>query len=124
MMTTNGTTNGLHADADADIDLLYAWAPPQAPPQALPEAAFSLTLKGTLDGHEALFTIRGQTPAEFQRNLASVRGILDAATPSATPPAGEMPRCPEHGNFLRKGKRGWYCPQKLVDGTYCPHTAK
>jgi hypothetical protein len=34
-------------------------------------------MKGTLDGIEALFTVRGQSATEFQANLAAVRGLLD-----------------------------------------------
>src|SRR5215831_2516644 len=87
--TTNGTThpNGTapvqpgptgHATDEA-IDSLYSWWPGmQTTPQPLPEAAFSLTLKGTLDGVETLLIVRGQTPAEFKANLAAVRGLLDA----------------------------------------------
>ena len=83
-ITTNGH-NGVHNATDETIDLLYAWMPPQAPaPAACPEAAFSLTLKGTLDGVEALFTVRGQTATEFKANLAAVRGLLDAPAPPAS----------------------------------------
>src|SRR5262245_29515226 len=86
-LPTNGHTNGTtpaqpgptgHATDEA-IDSLYSWWPGlQTPAQPLPEAAFSLTLKGTLDGVETLLTVRGQTPEEFKANLASVRGLLDA----------------------------------------------
>lgn len=31
----------------------------QARPAPLPEAAFSLTIKGTIGGHEAMLTVRG-----------------------------------------------------------------
>ena len=75
-------TNGVHHDADAAdaaIDSLCSWWPGTAPAPALcPEAALSLMLKGTLDGHEALLTVRGQSAAEFQRNLQAIRGLLDA----------------------------------------------
>jgi hypothetical protein len=77
-MSTNGSTNGASA-YEADLDQLYSWMPPQAPaPAPLPEAALSLTLKGSVGGIEAMLTIRGQSPEEFKRNLAAVRGLLDA----------------------------------------------
>ena len=56
---------------------LYAWMPGLSPARSLPEAAFSLTLKGTLDGQEALLTARGQTAAEFKANSQAIRGLLD-----------------------------------------------
>ena len=63
-------------------------------PRPLPclRPPFSLTLKGTLDGHEALLTARGQTAAEFRRNLQAIRGLLDAPQ---VPQAG--PTLPNHG---------------------------
>ena len=97
----NGTTNGFQLDEadaefDAEVDSLYSWWAPDAPtplpepeppaPPACPEALFSLTLKGKLDGIETLLTVRGQTPEEFQRNLATVRGLLDAP---AQPPVSQ-----------------------------------
>lgn len=122
---TNGTTNG-HAPgasaADEAIDLLYSWMPPQAAPQPCPEAVFSLTLRGTMDGVEALLTARGQTAAEFKANLQAIRGLLDAQAPAS--PAGDTtPQCPTHG-ALRQGTRGWFCPTKLDDDTWCKSRGK
>ena len=90
MSMNNGTTPGA-SSADEAIDLLYAWMPPQAAPQPCPEACFSLTLKGRLDGQEALLTARGQTAAEFKANLEAMRGLLDAPTapPASRPPQGQ-----------------------------------
>jgi hypothetical protein len=115
------TTNGQHHATDEAIDLLYSWMPPQTAPQACPEAAFSLTLKGHLDGIEALFTVRGQTAAEFQRNLAAVRGLLDApAAPPAPPASPGKDWCAVHGVQMplnQKDGRSWYSHQ--VDGRWC-----
>jgi hypothetical protein len=60
-----------HAAAEM-IDQVYSYWPGTTPaPQPCPEAVFSLTLKGKLDGQEALLTARGQTAEEFRRNLQS-----------------------------------------------------
>jgi hypothetical protein len=127
MVATNGTTNGVYHEEDARLDSLYSWFPPQ-PPAAppLPEAALSLTLKGTLQGIEAMLTIRGQTPAEFQAHLEAVRGLLDppqAPTQAASPApeAGGLPQCPYGHGFLRKSTKhdGYFCPRKHEDGSYC-----
>jgi hypothetical protein len=72
---------------------------PTSAPVSLPEAAFSLTLKGTLDGVEALLTARGQTAQEFTRNLEAIRGLLDAPTPAQ----GQQPDgwCAVHQTALK-----------------------
>jgi hypothetical protein len=98
-------------------------------PLPLPEAAFSLTLKGTLDGVEALLTARGQTAAEFQRNLAAIRGLLDAKpqppAQASSPAPDATPQCPQHGALKPSTKgQGWYCPQKTAEGTWCPTKRK
>ena len=112
-ITTNGTTPGA-SSMDEDIDLLYTWWPPQPPPTPCPEAVFSLTLKGTLDGVEALLTARGQTAEEFKRNLAAIRGLLDPVAPAA-PPAASQPQgkdwCQVHQVAMQlnqKEGRSWY----------------
>ena len=104
-------------------------------PVPLPEAAFSLTLKGTLGGVEALLTARGQTAAEFTANLEAIRGLLDApASSQAQSPlspqqhnAAAMHRpvrdfCPVHNvamrwNEGRAGRKGWYSHRH--DGQWC-----
>ena len=121
-MTTTFATNGVHHATDEAIDTLYAWMPGLSPaPAPLPEAAFSLTLKGTLDGQEALLTARGQTAAEFKANLQAIRGLLDPVpgTAQATQ-ADTVPQCPTHGAMKPSSKgKGWYCPTKLSDGSWC-----
>ena len=90
-------------------------AAPAADP-ALPEMPLSLTLKGTLGGVDALLTVRGRDAAEFQANLAAVRGLLDAP---ASPPASQGPTgqgegwCHPHSVQMRwnegkQGKQGWW----------------
>jgi hypothetical protein len=100
MMTSTFATNGhAHAHAtDEAIDTLYAWWPGMPPaPAPCPEALFSCTLRGKLDGIETLLTVRGMSAAEFQRNLAAIRGLLDAP-PQASPPA--QPLSPQQLNAL------------------------
>jgi hypothetical protein len=125
--TTNGATNGYAADEM--IDTLYSFWPGATPaPQPLREAAFSLTLKGTLGGQEALLTARGQSPEEFRRNLEAIRGLLD---PVQTQPATLSPDnttfqgqgegwCSKHGLHMKlnqKEGRSWFSHQ--VDGQWC-----
>lgn len=111
--------------------------PPPPAPQPLPEAAFSLTLKGTVDGQDALLTVRGMTAAEFQTNLTAIRGLLDAPqapAPAASTPAPLSPQqynamaqhrpltgvCPIHQVAMKEqekdGRRWW---SHRHDGQWC-----
>jgi hypothetical protein len=93
---------------------------------ALPEAAFSLTLKGIMDGQEAMLTVRGQTPEEFKANLAGVRGLFDASAPPPSPPptesvspdGAEVRYCPLHGSpmHIQVNDRGSWWSHKHGDG--------
>jgi hypothetical protein len=79
-------------------------------------------LKGTIGGHDALLTARGATAAEFQANLAAIKGLLDApvqaaaqSTPAATPApqAAREEHCALHDakmywNEPKNGGRGWF----------------
>jgi len=119
------TSNGVHHDTDEAIDLLYSWMPGLTPaPQPLPEAAFSITLKGKLDGQEALLTARGQTATEFKRNLEAIRGLLDApqAPQAPVPTTGqEKGWCPIHAvqmKLQQKGEQSWYS-HWLESGKFC-----
>jgi hypothetical protein len=82
-----------------------------APPAPLPEAAFSLTLKGTMDGQDALLTVRGMTATEFQTNLAAIRGVLDMPQPPRQLQAGDKSWCQVHQVAMRqttKEGRTWW----------------
>ena len=126
-MITTTSTNGIHHATDEAIDALYAWMPGLTPPpQPCPEALFSVTLKGSLDGHETLLTARGMTAAEFKRNLEAIRGLLDApASPQGQPRQGQgetPPPCKYHGPMQASTKAPgtFFCTRKLADGSYCP----
>lgn len=100
--------------------------------RACPEAAFSLTLKGLLDGQDALLTVRGQTPEEFTTNLQAVRGLFDtpAASQPSQPSAPDQPaalpepepttrECPVHPGVLmveQHNARGAWWSHKTAEG--------
>jgi hypothetical protein len=92
MSQTNGTT----------YDLYHALP---AVAQPLPEAAFSMTLKGKLDGQDALLTVRGMTIAEFQANVHAVRGLLDR--PQAAPVAASHGDgwCAKHNTAMQENHK-------------------
>ena len=126
MSSHNGTTPGA-SSMDEGIDLLYSWWPPQTTTTPCPEALFSLTLRGKLDGQEALLTARGQTAEEFKRNLEAIRGLLDAPMPA---PASSQPQgqgqgegqgwCAVHNVAMKlqqKGERTWYSHR--TDDGFC-----
>ena len=103
--------------------------PPAGPtPPPLPEAAFSLTLKGTYQGHPGtLLTVRGMTAAEFHANLKAVEGLLEAPQPQPAPqaarareagPAQEPGWCKIHKcemTLNTKDGRSWFS-HKTQDG--------
>jgi hypothetical protein len=115
---TNGTA------ADEAVDLLYSFWPAATPaPAPCPEAAFSLTLKGTLGGQEALLTARGQTAAEFKANLEAIRGLLDPVQPQPTPPASSPGEgwCRAHQEPMKlneKNGQRWFS-HRLPEGGFC-----
>jgi hypothetical protein len=123
MQTSTVSTNGVHHPTDAAIDSLYSFWPGTAPaPQPCPEALFSLTIRGKLDGQETLLTVRGQSAAEFKRNLETIRGLLDApAAPQPAAPAsqGQGPEwCQVHQTSMKqttKDGRSWWS-HKTAEG--------
>ena len=92
-----------------------------------PEAAFSLSLTGSIGGHHAILTARGQTWEEFRANVARLKGLLDApaagqpASQPSAPATSETPACPTHGLMKPSPKvpGTFFCPKKLYDGSYC-----
>ena len=120
---TNGHSTSA-SSADADLDLLYAFWPGMAPGrEPCPEARFSCTIKGQVGGHDTLVTVRGMTSEEFLRNLESIKGLLDPVLASPVPQADGAPQCPTHG-AMKQGRRGWFCPRKNADETWCTSWAQ
>ena len=83
----------------------------------LPEAPVSITLKATLHGHEVLVTLRGTDFASVKAQVEDAGHWLQAQSGQ---PAVDMPQCPTHGAMKPSTKgKGWYCPHKLADGSWC-----
>jgi hypothetical protein len=100
-------------------------APVAAPVAPLPEAPASANVRIVIDGREVQVTLRGTSEDDV---LARVEKVLaryptPAKAPQAQPQDGDTPRCPMHGT-MKQGKRGWYCPRKLEDGSWCQYKTK
>jgi hypothetical protein len=123
----NGASKGqaaLEAAPDAapaqDAALAQLVAPVATPAHVapLPEAPVSITLKATLHGHEVLVTLRGTDFASVQAQVEEASLWLKAQTPAQ--PTDATPQCPTHGAMKPSTKgKGWYCPRKLQDGSWC-----
>ncbi len=112
------------------VDLVRACPPEAAAPAALPEAAFSITLKGTMDGRDALLTARGATWPEFTANVQRLKALLDTVPPApaagpVAPPAGGGPSpegwCLMHGVQMTRqvNARGSWWSHTKGDGGWC-----
>jgi hypothetical protein len=73
-------------------------------------------LKGTIDGHEALITARGQTPEEFRRNLQAIRGLLD--TPAASAPRPQPQGSQDHNQLSPQQHNAAAMHRRVMD--FCP----
>jgi len=86
-------------------------------PAPLPEAPASVNVRLTISGREVQWTLRDSDEARLAERLAALLERYPASPP-ATPVADTTPQCPQHG-AMRTGKRGWFCPRKLDDGSWC-----
>jgi hypothetical protein len=89
----------------------------------LPDAPASVNVRVTIQGRECQITLRD---TDEGRLLARLETLLQRyPAPVQAPPAAteDGPRCPDHGK-MKQGKRGWYCPRKLDDGTWCTYKTK
>jgi hypothetical protein len=90
---------------------------PEAPTVPLPEAPVSITLKSTLHGHEVMVTLRGVDFASVKAQVEDASQWLQAQSGYT---ADDKPQCPKHGAMKPSTKgKGWYCPHKLADGSWC-----
>jgi hypothetical protein len=91
-----------------------AGQPAPAPP--LPEAPVSVNVYLELGGRQVQLTLRG---TDERAVLARLEAVLQRFPLPATP-ADTTPQCPSHGPLKPSTKgKGWYCPAKLADGSWC-----
>ncbi len=91
-------------------------AQPDAPTAPLPEAPASVNVRPEVAGREVQLTLRD---SDEGRLLARLDAILQRF-PAATKPADTTPQCPTHGAMKPSTKgKGWYCPVKMADGSWC-----
>jgi hypothetical protein len=77
----------------------------------------SITLKATLYGHEVLVTLRGMDFASVKAQVEDASQWLQVQSGHT---ADDTPQCPKHGAMKPSTKgKGWYCPRKLADGSWC-----
>jgi len=90
----------------------------------LGEAPASCNVYVTIGGHKVQVTLRDSDEA---RMLARLQVLLaqypapQTSAPAQTPPVDATPQCPQHGALKKSSKgKGWYCPTRLDDDTWCP----
>ena len=87
-------------------------------PYPLGQRSLPYTLKATLHGHEVLVTLRGVDFASVKAQVEDASQWLQAQSGHT---ADDTPQCPKHGAMKPSTKgKGWYCPHKLADGSWCP----
>ena len=103
--------------------------PKAAPAQALlSEAPASCNVSVTIGGHKVQVTLRDTDEHRMLARLQAVLAQYPVPQPSAqaSPQGqgegqGETPQCPAHGALKKSTKgKGWYCPHKLDEDTWCP----
>jgi hypothetical protein len=94
-----------------------------ATPAPLPEAPASVNVRVTTQGREVQWTLRDSDEARLAQRLEKLLAQYPVAQAPASPAGDTTPQCPQHG-AMRQGKRGWFCPTKLDDDTWCPSKAK
>ena len=104
----DGATNGAEAPSQP--------AQPPATPASLPEAPASVNVYLDVAGRQVQLTLRD---TDERRLLTRLDAMLQRF-PVATTPADTTPQCPRHGAMKPSTKgKGWYCPRKLADGSWC-----
>jgi hypothetical protein len=67
-----------------------------------------------------MVTLRGVDFASVKAQVEDASQWLQA---QSGPTADTTPQCPTHGAMKPSTKgKGWYCPRKLADGSWCKGT--
>ena len=116
-------------EPEMPVDVPYDPTPAPAP---LPEAPASVNVRVQIGGREVQWTLRDTDEARLAARLEALlrryplpdRPADQAPAPTPSP-AATTPQCPTHGAMKPSTKgKGWYCPHKLADDTWCPTKAK
>ena len=91
-------------------------AQPDAPMAPLPEAPASVNVHLELAGRQVQLTLRDSDEGHLLQRLE----VILQRFPAVTKPADATPQCSTHGTMKPSTKgKGWYCPHKLADGSWC-----
>lgn len=109
-----------------------------APTHAEAPASGTVRAVHAPSGYEWLLTCRADSVRDLVARVEYLTTWLadNGWTPAASRPAatttattGEPPTCPTHNTPMKRGRRGWFCPVKLLDddgagrAVYCRQTA-
>ena len=90
--------------------------PAPAPVTPLPEAPASVNVHLELNGRQVQLTLRDSDEGRLLQRLDAVLQRF----PLVVKPTDETPQCLTHGPMKPSTKgKGWYCPTKLADGSWC-----
>ena len=94
-----------------------AQASPAVPASPLPEAPASVNVHLELAGRQVQLTLRDSDEGRLLQRLEAVLKQFPLVVKSA---GDTTPQCPTHGPMKPSTKgKGWYCPTKLADGSWC-----
>jgi hypothetical protein len=99
-------------------------APPVVP---LPEAPASVSVRLPVAGHDVQWTLRDTDETRLAARLDALlaRYPVEGQSPAVAAPVPQtVPMCKYHGAMKPSTKsKGFYCPAKMADGTYCTERA-
>jgi hypothetical protein len=92
----------------------------------------------TIGGHEVQLTLRGTSEEEVLARLTTIlrqypvlpspgprKAIKTSSETSDTSATADAPESPTHGAMKKSTKgKGWYCPHRMADDTWCPSKDK
>ena len=92
-----------------------------APAPTRERAGMRLETQVVIEGRPVKVAVWGPDDADVQARLQAVLQQYPQTPAQGQPSQGDTPQCKAHGakKPSTKGK-GWYCPKKLPDGSWCP----